>query len=233
MRAIITFLIVFACVGFSAQACKNQATPSAASIAAAPVAFVGTVLDVCGSRITFKVQKSIRGVKDGKTYEVHKKETSCGIDFATGERWLFLGAETTSNSLLLSTDTGISQQSNINFVLRETGIQEAGRALPKETAIVERTKIPHCCSSTGGAPVVTGISYFNEKEWIVWINGSKVTPQHTPKEVHEIKVEPDLVHLKWFDECLNKVFVRSIKLKNSAVMPEEINRAALPSSPAP
>lgn len=42
-------------------------------------------------------------------------------------------------------------------------------------------------------------------EWVVWINGKKMTPKDLLPEVMDIRVEGDRVHLKWFDIGLNNV----------------------------
>lgn len=50
-----------------------------------------------------------------------------------------------------------------------------------------------------------GVAYKNPKQWVVWINGQKVEPGFMLKEIVDIQVERDAVHLKWFDIGLNGV----------------------------
>ena len=50
------------------------------------------------------------------------------------------------------------------------------------------------------------IEYKDAQNWTVWINGQKVTPSVSMKEIVDISVAPDIVHLKWFDIGLNGVF---------------------------
>ncbi len=52
---------------------------------------------------------------------------------------------------------------------------------------------------------LSGVAYKNAGDWIVWINGHKIAPGNTMSEIIDIKVERDLVHLKWFDIGLNGI----------------------------
>lgn len=52
---------------------------------------------------------------------------------------------------------------------------------------------------------LSGVSYKAPNQWVVWINGQKIVPGLLLKEIVDIKVERDLVHLKWFDIGLNGV----------------------------
>lgn len=59
--------------------------------------------------------------------------------------------------------------------------------------------------------VITGMNYFSPDNWIVWLNGQKVTPYIRPREVQEIDVRPGVVHLKWFDIGANKTLRLSMR----------------------
>lgn len=66
---------------------------------------------------------------------------------------------------------------------------------------------------TGAPPVkgvreigVGGIAWRNVKEWTVWLNGQRITPDAIPKEVMDIRVKKDYVELKWFDSYTNLIF---------------------------
>lgn len=59
--------------------------------------------------------------------------------------------------------------------------------------------------------VITGMNYFSDDNWIVWLNGQKVTPYIRPREVQEIDVRPGVVHLKWFDIGANKTLRLSMR----------------------
>lgn len=58
---------------------------------------------------------------------------------------------------------------------------------------------------------LTGMSYVSQTNWIIWLNGQKVTPFLQPKELKDIRVEPGVVHLWWFDIGANKVLFLSLR----------------------
>lgn len=51
-----------------------------------------------------------------------------------------------------------------------------------------------------------GILYVSSSDWIVWLNGKRVTPKALPKEVLDLKVYEKYVEIRWFDEYTNQVF---------------------------
>lgn len=52
---------------------------------------------------------------------------------------------------------------------------------------------------------VSGIFLRAPGDWIVWLNGKKMTPRDLLPEVIDISVQRDRVHLKWFDIGLNNI----------------------------
>lgn len=56
-----------------------------------------------------------------------------------------------------------------------------------------------------------GILYNSKDNWTIWLNGIKITPKRIPTEVLDIRVEKDVVRLKWFDAYTNQIY--PIKLK--------------------
>lgn len=52
---------------------------------------------------------------------------------------------------------------------------------------------------------LTGVLYKGPDDWLIWLNGQKLNPHVLLKEIVDIKVERDLVHLSWFDIGLNGV----------------------------
>lgn len=52
---------------------------------------------------------------------------------------------------------------------------------------------------------LSGVVYKAADDWLIWINGQKVTPTISMKEIVDIKVEREKVHLKWFDIGANYV----------------------------
>jgi hypothetical protein len=59
---------------------------------------------------------------------------------------------------------------------------------------------------------LSGVIYKAADDWLIWINGQKVTPTVSMKEIVDIQVESDSkVHLKWFDIGLNGVIDITMK----------------------
>lgn len=56
-----------------------------------------------------------------------------------------------------------------------------------------------------------GVFYRSPTDWIVWLNGRKVTPKDRPRELVGIKVERDRVHIKWFDIGMGKVISLTLR----------------------
>jgi hypothetical protein len=50
-----------------------------------------------------------------------------------------------------------------------------------------------------------GIVYINGKEWSIWLNEKRVTPDAIPPEVLDLKVYRGYVEMKWFDEFTNRI----------------------------
>ena len=50
-----------------------------------------------------------------------------------------------------------------------------------------------------------GILYSSADEWVVWMNGQKITPEALPREVVGFKVYESYVEMRWFDEYTNKI----------------------------
>ena len=51
-----------------------------------------------------------------------------------------------------------------------------------------------------------GIVYASGEDWVVWLNGVRVTPDAIPKQVIDIQVKNDFIELKWFDSWTNLIF---------------------------
>ena len=58
---------------------------------------------------------------------------------------------------------------------------------------------------------LAGVAYRSSGDWIVWINGEKVTPKKLLPEIVDIQVSKDRVHLKWFDIGINNVISLSLR----------------------
>lgn len=51
-----------------------------------------------------------------------------------------------------------------------------------------------------------GIVYVNAKDWTIWLNGMRVTPNAIPKEVIDLRVSKEYIEVKWLDDYTNQVF---------------------------
>ena len=51
-----------------------------------------------------------------------------------------------------------------------------------------------------------GILYTKKNEWVIWINGQRVTPDAVPKEVLDLQVFKDYIEIKWLDEYTKQIF---------------------------
>ncbi len=59
---------------------------------------------------------------------------------------------------------------------------------------------------------VYGVFYRAPDDWIVWINGRKVTPGALLPEIRGIEVEKSShVHLKWYDQALNSIIAVTMR----------------------
>lgn len=141
-RSYAAFLCFFAAALYAspAAACRIMEQPSVESLQVAPVVLIGTVIEAgedgrvgmaADGRLTFVVQKAIRGVPEGaKTFSVDiRGATSCDSEFRPGERWLYMGYHIRNNSLKLETQEGVSIPAHIEFVKSQTGFDEAAQSL--------------------------------------------------------------------------------------------------------
>ncbi len=51
-----------------------------------------------------------------------------------------------------------------------------------------------------------GIVYHSEKDWTIWLNGQRVTPDAVPEEVLDLQVFDNYIDVKWIDTSTNQVF---------------------------
>ncbi len=74
-------------------------------------------------------------------------------------------------------------------------------------------------SITGAAAVplaartlhLSGMLYSSDKNWIIWLNGFRLTPNRLLPEVVEINVGKKEVSLKWYDAVLNKIIAITLR----------------------
>lgn len=51
-----------------------------------------------------------------------------------------------------------------------------------------------------------GIVYASSKDWTVWLNGKRVTPEALPPEAIDLIVKKNYIEIKWYDEYTNQIF---------------------------
>jgi hypothetical protein len=52
---------------------------------------------------------------------------------------------------------------------------------------------------------LAGILFHDEKDWVIWFNGTRVTPNNLPEHMMGIEVRKDRIAVKWFDRGTNKI----------------------------
>lgn len=58
---------------------------------------------------------------------------------------------------------------------------------------------------------LAGVLLRKPGDWIIWINGRKVTPDQLLPEMVDVTVSKDNVHLKWYDIGMNKIISLSLR----------------------
>jgi len=58
---------------------------------------------------------------------------------------------------------------------------------------------------------LNGIVYGGKKDWTIWLNGERITPQAVPEEVIDLRVYEHYIEIKWYDEYSQSVY--PIRLK--------------------
>ncbi len=53
---------------------------------------------------------------------------------------------------------------------------------------------------------LSGLLYKSKSDWIIWLNGKRITPKSLPTEVYDIKVYKNYIELEWFDGNTNQIF---------------------------
>ncbi|MGQ0527284.1 MAG: hypothetical protein ACT4OY_04545 [Alphaproteobacteria bacterium] len=51
-----------------------------------------------------------------------------------------------------------------------------------------------------------GLVYRSPKNWTIWLNGERVSPDALPKEALDLKVMKNYIEIKWFDDYTNQIF---------------------------
>ncbi|TAL27296.1 MAG: hypothetical protein EPN97_17605 [Alphaproteobacteria bacterium] len=107
-----------------AAACQYAAQSLDEALKAADTAFLGSITTVENGLAIFSVEKGVKNAKEGATVDVEvqaRSKGSCGIDFQPGQRWLFLGPDLPSGSLLLQDEEGRAVAANVELVKQKIG----------------------------------------------------------------------------------------------------------------
>lgn len=51
-----------------------------------------------------------------------------------------------------------------------------------------------------------GIVYHGKKDWTIWLNSMRVSPEALPDKVMDLKVYKDYIELEWFDSQTNQIY---------------------------
>ena len=54
--------------------------------------------------------------------------------------------------------------------------------------------------------MLSGILYHGEDDWIIWLNGLRITPNAIPEEVMELRVYKTYIEVKWLDPYTEQIF---------------------------
>ena len=57
-----------------------------------------------------------------------------------------------------------------------------------------------------GVGLIHTFVYASGEDWVVWLNGQRVTPEAVPKQIIDIQVKNDYIELKWFDSWTNLIY---------------------------
>ena len=117
------FSLLALCLAFSqgAAACAYERMQFEVALKSSEKAFIGTVETVENRLAILKVEKAVKGVKEGETLDVEIGESSCAIRFQAGQRWLYLGASQPSGSILLRDENGNAMAENLRLVQEKLG----------------------------------------------------------------------------------------------------------------
>ena len=89
---------------------------------------------------------------------------------------------------------------------------------PLEMLTLERALSGKDATLGGGGAVipkryidVDGLLYKSSSNWVVWINGKRLTPGYLLPEIVGIHVMKDRIYLEWFDSVFNKIITINLR----------------------
>ena len=51
-----------------------------------------------------------------------------------------------------------------------------------------------------------GIVYHDAKDWVVWLNNTRMTPKALLPQITDLKVRPDYIEIAWYDEYTQQIY---------------------------
>ncbi len=95
--------------------------------------------------------------------------------------------------LFLPGEHGLLQAAKLSFLTRLPTTAELDEGEEGAIAIVRNVSLG-------------GILYVGEKEWVIWINSQRITPDALASEIIDLSVFKDYIDIKWFDRQTNRIY---------------------------
>ncbi|HTK84004.1 MAG TPA: hypothetical protein VL625_02865 [Patescibacteria group bacterium] len=127
-----------------ALACEPVAVKWDMLAANAKTAFVGTVTTVENGKATFTIEKNFRK-GEGNSFDAEIIHSTCGIEFTPGQRWLYLGNDASSGSLMLMSEYGVVRKENVDLVKSTFG------DFPADGSEIKQGTLERSCAPWDGA----------------------------------------------------------------------------------
>lgn len=54
---------------------------------------------------------------------------------------------------------------------------------------------------------LAGIAYVDRNDWVIWLNGERITPNNIPEQIIELKVHNDYINIRWHDPAYQRIVV--------------------------
>jgi hypothetical protein len=98
--------------------------------------------------------------------------------------------------------TAIKEAKRARGSVRAPSAEELARDLKSNGEELEKVKPP----PEERDIKLGGIVFNSEKDWTIWLNGERITPNAVPEEVLDLRVFSEYIELKWFDDYTNQIF---------------------------
>ncbi|MEM6781496.1 MAG: hypothetical protein AAF569_06495 [Pseudomonadota bacterium] len=116
------------------------------------------------------------------------------IEEKAAQRAPDVGLNTLQPLLFLTDEYELLQEAKASFVTRPPRPGEIDRG-PRENVQPGLRELS-----------LAGIVYRSQKDWTIWFNEQRVTPDAIPSEVLDLRVNKDYIQIKWYDEYTNQIF---------------------------